>query len=149
MINTGIEGVILTTEKMIDVTGGNVFHAMKRDEAGFAGFGEAYFSTIEYGAIKAWKRHREMTLNLVVPFGVIRFVIFDNRVTHSVSGVFQEFVLSRENYYRLTVPPMVWLGFQGISKEAAILLNIASIPHDPEESDRKAVEEIEFDWSLK
>ena len=39
-----------------------------------------YFGVnIESGVVKAWKRHRQMTLNLVVSVGVIRFVMFDDR----------------------------------------------------------------------
>ncbi len=142
-----IDGVIVTPVKIIDVTGGDVLHAMKCKDFGFAGFGEAYFSTVEQGAIKAWKRHKKMTLNLIVPVGKIRFVMFDERNESSTYGIYEKIVLSLENYCRLTVPPMVWLGFQGISKERAMLLNIASIPHDPNEADGKSVEEIEFDWS--
>jgi len=29
-----------------------------------------------------------------------------------------------------------------------MLLNIASIPHEPEETDRKMINEIDFDWSI-
>ena len=66
---------LLTPLKIIDVEGGNVLHAIKDTDQGFKKFGEAYFSTIEPGAIKAWKRHRKMTLNLVVPIGKIKFVM--------------------------------------------------------------------------
>ena len=142
-----IDGVIITPLKIIDVPGGNVLHGMKRNELGYDGFGEAYFSTIDYDVIKAWKRHHEMTLNLVVPVGEIRFVIFDDR--NNSKGQIQEVLLSKNNYCRLTVPPMVWMGFQGISKETSMLLNIASIPHVASESDNKLLEEIEFDWRDK
>ncbi len=124
---------------------GDVLHAMKNIDIGFSGFGEAYFSEINPKAIKAWKRHREMTLNLIVPIGKIRFVIFDDR--EQSSSQFQEIVISRKNYCRLTVPPMVWMGFQGLSDSNSILLNLASIPHDPCEVDRRSVDEIMFDWS--
>lgn len=149
MIKGEIEGVIITPQKIIDVSGGDVLHAMKCDDPGFISFGEAYFSSIEYGAIKAWKRHREMTLNLVVPVGAIRFIMFDDRVVMPSYVFYQDVILSKENYCRLTVPPMIWLGFQSVSKETSILLNISSIPHDPEEVDRKSIEEVDFFWSLE
>lgn len=147
MGNGLINGVLVTPLEIIKVTGGDVLHAMKKDDPGNVGIGEAYFSTIEPGVIKAWKRHREMTLNLVVPHGAIRFVVFDDRAGSATEGNYQQVVLSRENYYRLTVPPMVWMGFQGMSKERAIVLNLASILHVPEESDRKTVDEIPYNWS--
>lgn len=140
-----IDGLILTPLKIVDVSGGDVLHAMKNSDPGFISFGEAYFSTVDPTTIKAWKRHREMTLNLIVPVGEIKFVIFDDRRVEK--QCFREIILSKEHYYRLTVPPMVWLGFQGLHIASSMLLNIASMPHDPQESDRKSVDEIEFDWS--
>ena len=83
-----------------------------------------YFSIIKPGAIKAWKRHREMTLNLIVPLGAIRFVIYDDRKSSASNGVFQEVILSRKNYCRLTIPPMLWTGFQCVDENKSFLLNI-------------------------
>ncbi len=149
MSDCNVDGVIITPQKIVDVEDGDVFHAMKSTDSEYSGFGEAYFSSIQYGAIKAWKRHKKMILNIVVPVGEIRFVIFDDRNPLN-PGMYQQVNLSRDNYCRLTVPPMVWMGFQGVSrnKSESMLLNIASIPHNPNESDRKVIDEIEFDWSL-
>jgi dTDP-4-dehydrorhamnose 3,5-epimerase len=59
-------------------------------------------------------------------------------------------VLARNgDYHRLTVPPMVWMGFKGIDKNTSILLNIASIENSVDEVDRKRLDEIEFDWSKR
>ena len=141
-----IEGLLITPLSIIDTPGGSVFHAMKDIDLGFVGFGEAYFSEIEQNSVKAWKRHHEMTLNLIVPIGKIKFVLFDNRETKK--GQFQEILLSRETYCRLTVPPMIWMGFQGLTRGNSIVLNIANLPHNPGEIDRKNINEIEFDWSI-
>ena len=94
-----IEGVIITPLKIINVQGGDVLHAMKRSDTGFSEFGEAYFSIVEPGCVKAWKRHHTMTLNLIVPLGKIRFIIFDDR--KSDDKQYKEVVLSKENYCRL------------------------------------------------
>ncbi len=149
MGNELIDGVILTPLNIIDVQGGDVLHAMKCEDPGYKSFGEAYFSTIEHEVVKAWKRHHEMTLNIIVPVGKIRFVMFDDREGSVSKGNYSSISLSRNNYARLTVPPMIWMGFQGESEESSILLNIADILHSPEEADRKAANEINFDWSLK
>ena len=141
-----IDGLIITPLKIVDVPNGNVLHAMKSEDSGFSGFGEAYFSAIESSAVKAWKRHHHMTLNIVVPVGKIRFVIFDDRVEGNTQ--FQEVILSQQNYCRLTVPPMVWMGFQGMHDDKSMLLNIADISHNPNESDRKAISEIKYNWAL-
>ena len=141
-----INGLFISPQKIISKTGGNIYHIMKDSDIGFFGYGEAYFSTIEPGFINAWKRHTKMTLNLVVPVGKIRFVIFDDR--NSENKQFQQIILSKENYCRLTVPPMVWMGFQGLSNGRSMLLNIANIEHDPSEVDRLEIEKINYDWSI-
>lgn len=145
-VDNNVSGVLLSQLKIIDTLGGNVLHALKLNDPGYYGFGEAYFSFIEPSVVKGWKRHREMTLNLVVPVGAVRFVIYDDRQDSSTYQMFQEVTLSKNNYWRLTVPPMVWLGFQGIGNQENMLLNIASIQHDPNEADRKLVDEIPFVW---
>ena len=141
-----IKDVLITKLDVIDTPGGNVMHGMKETGAGYAGFGEAYFSIVDTDAIKAWKRHHEMVLNLIVPVGTVRFVLFDDRSESTTCGEYQEVILSRNNYQRLTVPPMLWMGFQGGAEDANILLNVASVPHRPDEVDRLALEEIEYHW---
>ena len=140
-----IKDVIITHLDVIDTLGGNVMHGMKRTSKGYTGFGEAYFSKIDEGAIKAWKRHKEMTLNLIVPVGEIRFVLFDEREV--LNTQFQEIIISKNNFCRLTVPPMIWMGFQGLSDGGSMLLNIANIEHNIHEVDKKNTEQIEFNWS--
>ena len=141
-----INDVLITPLDIIETIGGNVMHGVKENDEGFIGFGEAYFSEIKYNSIKAWKRHRNMTLNLLVPTGKIRFIMFDNR--KKIHNNYQEIIISKENYCRLTIPPMIWLGFQGLSKEGSMLLNIASIIHDPDEVDRRDIDKIKFDWRI-
>ena len=140
-----IDGVFITPLNIIKTQGGNVMHAIKASDDGYSGFGEAYFSQINKGSVKAWKRHKIMTLNLVVPVGKIRFVLFDDRIVSDVQ--FQEITISNDNYCRLTVPPMVWMGFQGFSDNGSLLLNVADIEHDPHEVDRKYINQINFNWS--
>ena len=130
-----IAGIILTPLNIIAGSSGKVLHALKKSEPSYAGFGEAYFSTVQHQAAKGWKRHREMTLNIVVPYGAIRFVLFDDRENSATKGLIQEVILSPNNYQRLTVPPGIWMAFSGVAEHESILLNIASIPHDPAEAD--------------
>ncbi len=142
-----IEDVLLTPLVIIDVPGGDVLRAMRCEDPGYEGYGEAYFSTVEPEVIKAWKYHHSMTLNIVVPVGAIKFVLFDDRDGSTSRGRYQVVELSRKNYSRLTVPPKIWFGFQGLGSETSILLNIANIMHSPDESDRKELDEVSFDWS--
>jgi len=145
-----IEGVSLTKLKIIPGDSGDVLHAMKRTESSFLGFGEAYFSTIRKDAVKAWKRHRKMTLNLVVPCGKIKIVLYDERNNSPSCGEIFEITLSRNNYQRLTVPPLVWMGFKGMDNDLNMLLNIADMTHDPDEIDRVEAykSHIGYSWDV-
>ena len=140
-----IDDLIITNLKIIKIPDGDVMHVLKATENSFNGFGEAYFSNIRGGAIKAWKRHKKMKLNLTVPYGKIKFVLFDDRDKKNCK--FHEVIISKEKYQRLTVPPMIWMGFQGLSKQDSLLINIANIEHDPTEVEKINIQEINFDWS--
>jgi len=140
-----IKDVLLTDLPIIKTPGGDVLHGIKHSDLSYKGFGEAYFSKIKYKSIKAWKRHRKMTLNLIVPIGEIRFIMYDDR--EKISSKFQEVIISTSHYVRLTVPPMIWLGFEGISKGESVILNIADIEHNPMEVDKKNIADINFNWS--
>lgn len=141
-----ISGLILSSLKQIYHPKGNVFHGIKKSDVGFIDFGEAYFSSIKKNEIKSWKLHTKMTLNLIVPVGAIRFVIFDDRENSPSIGKFAELILSRDNYKRLTVPPKLWLAFQGFDENLNLLLNITDIEHDPGEIIRKDLNEIKYNW---
>ncbi len=144
-----IEGVVVTPLKIIEAPTGDIYHVLKNHDKSFSTFGEAYFSSVGEQEIKGWKKHKKMTLNIVVPVGEIRFVLYDNRPESLTSGRFLSLNISKSNYCRLTVPPGIWMGFQGIGKEINLLLNIASIPHDPEEADNLPIinNVFEYDWS--
>ncbi len=144
-INT-ISGIILTPLKIIDHPLGDVLHGMKSSDNGFEGFQEAYFSTIKQGVIKPWKKHLKMTLNLIVPSGEIRFVLFDDRLNSITKGLFMDVSLSFKNYQRLTVPPNLWIAFKGKSTHLNLLLNIANMQHDPKEVVRADLSKIKFQW---
>jgi len=134
-----MDGVILTPLKQILHFKGDIFHAMKVSDDGFSGFGEAYFSTINHGEIKGWKKHHEMILNLVVVTGEIEFVVYDNNSFYSVR-------LSKDNYQRLTVGAGLWLAFKGLSAKN-MLLNLASIEHNPNESESVDLYDFDYDWN--
>ena len=140
-----MDGIILTPLKQIHHPKGDVFHAMKKSDTGYEGFGEAYFSTLHKDDIKGWKKHTQMTLNLVVPVGEIEFVVYDDREDSSSKGKFFSTTLGVNTYQRLTVPPNVWVAFRG-REETNLLLNLASIEHDPAEAITINLDEIAYAW---
>jgi dTDP-4-dehydrorhamnose 3,5-epimerase len=137
-----LSDILLTPLSRIETAGGDVLHAMKQSDAGYAGFGEAYFSWVVAGAVKGWKRHTRMAMNVVVPVGQVRFVFCLDGVAE-----FRVEDIGVDCYARLTVPPGIWFCFRGVAEPQSLVLNIASIPHDPSEVERLALSAIEYDWS--
>ena len=129
--------ITITELKQIYNPKGDIFHAMKKSDDGFCGFGEAYFSTIAKGEIKGWKKHTKMTMNLIVPDGEIEFVLYDG-------AEFLSITLSRQNYKRITVPSGLLMAFRGVG-EHNMLLNIADLEHNPDEAIGIDLDEIKYD----
>ena len=142
-----IDGITFTALDKIEADAGSVLHFIKNDDPGYIGFGEVYFSTVKKGAIKAWKMHKLMTLNLVVPVGEVLFVFVDQRKKSKTNGEIYKVRLSSNPYRRMTVPPGIWFGFMGLSSELNLLSNQADIVHDPQEVERKDLNAFQIDWS--
>lgn len=140
-----LDGVLLTPLKVIQDEKGSVLHALKNIDPGFSGFAEAYFSSVNKGIIKGWKKHLQMTMNLIVITGEIKFIAYDDRESSQTKKSFGTVTLSRNNYFRLTVPPKVWVSFQGLGSEN-ILLNIANLTHNPNEAVNIELDEIAGGW---
>jgi len=146
MDKVSIEGIVLTDLKIINHPQGNIYHAMKKGDKGFEGFGEAYFSTINKNEIKGWKKHLRMTMNIIVPVGEVTFVLFDDRGNSKSVNNFFSVTLSPSNYYRLTVPPGIWYAFKGHNHDLNLVLNVANKIHQPDEIIRANIDDIHFEW---
>lgn len=121
--------ITITPLRRIEHPKGDVFHGMKVSDAGYAGFGEAYFTTVVAGETKGWKQHSEMTMNLIVPLGMVRFHIHNADTGQTLS-----YDIGAANYQRLTVPPRYWVAFQGLTTDTNLVLNVASLEHNPAEA---------------
>ncbi|MDO8344181.1 MAG: dTDP-4-dehydrorhamnose 3,5-epimerase [Cellvibrio sp.] len=137
-----LNDISITPLACISTPGGDVLHAMKQSDAGYVGFGEAYFSWVSAGAVKAWKRHSRMTMNVIVPVGLVRFVFYLDG-----ADAFRVEQIGVDRYTRLTVPPGIWFGFQGLTAPQSLVLNISSIPHDPNEVQRLPLSDIKYAWN--
>lgn len=146
-----IDGVKVTPLRQIFDERGKVMHMLRADLPVFSGFGEIYFSCTYPGAIKAWHLHKQMTLNYAVIYGAIKCVLYDGRSDSKSHGCVEEYFLSPENYFLLTVPPLIWNGWKGIGDKISIVANCATMPHDPEEIDRLDPFDpsIPYDWEIK
>lgn len=146
-----IDGVVLTPLRQIFDERGKVMHMLREDSSVFSRFGEIYFSCTHPGAVKAWHLHKEMTLNYAVIYGEIKFVLFDDRADSPTRGEVQELFISPENYLLVTVPPLIWNGFKSVGAKTAIVANCATLPHNPDEIERRPALDasIPYDWGLK
>lgn len=143
-----ISGVIITPLRQISDNRGKVMHMLRNDFPVFVSFGEIYFSCVYPGSVKAWGIHKKMVLNYAVPFGKIKLVIYDNRQGSPTKGRLQEIFLGQDNYSLVTIPALLWVGFQGLGNEMTIVANCASIPHDPKETEKLDMSDplIPYKW---
>jgi len=131
---------IVTPLAKLEQANGSVMHGIKKTELTFNGFGEAYFSTVNYGKWKGWKLHKKMTLNLVVPQGDVRFVVHNtDEVSNSKEIIpLLDLIIGDSNFSRITIPPGLWTAFQGVGLGKNLVLNIADIEHDSKEADSRS-----------
>ncbi|MDP8916382.1 MAG: dTDP-4-dehydrorhamnose 3,5-epimerase, partial [Pseudomonadota bacterium] len=52
-----------------------------------------------------------------------------------------------ERYGRLTIPPGLWMAFGGVGGGLNLLLNLASIEHDPAEADSRPIDALPWAWT--
>lgn len=146
-----IEGVQIIPLMTILDERGMIRHMTRCTDPHFSQFGEIYFSIIFPEAIKAWHVHQKMELNYAVVSGNIKLVLYDAREDSPTKGELQEIFMGENNYVLVKVPPFVVNGFKAIGKEKAIVANLASIPHDPEEIERYDPfdSKIGYDWGIR
>ena len=133
--------IICSPLKNIKVKNGNVLSGLKKNDIGYDGFGEAYFTSIKYNKIKGWKKHNKTTMNFIVPIGKVKFVIFDKK-----NNRFFVEKIGENNYKRLTIAKNMWFGFMGLSKKNSIILNIINKKHNPKETNNLDLNQIEYNW---
>ncbi|HVX91631.1 MAG TPA: dTDP-4-dehydrorhamnose 3,5-epimerase family protein [Xanthobacteraceae bacterium] len=143
-----IAGVEVVPLRIIADERGAVMHMLRADAPHFTRFGEIYFSTVRCGAVKGWKRHRRMTLNLAVPVGRVRLVVFDDRDESPTRGKTLDLVLGPDDYQLVVVSPGLWTAFQGMAEGASLVANCASLPHDPAEAETRSLDDppVNVSW---
>ena len=143
-----IQGVKITTLKKIDDERGSVMHMLRNDSEIFSKFGEIYFSISYPKAIKAWHMHKDMILNYACIEGKLKLVLYDDRTNSKTFGKIQELTLSTDDYFLVTVPPLIWNGFVNIGNNNSILANCSSVPYRDDEIIRKSPfdKQIPYIW---
>ena len=144
-----IQDIKITKLKIISDDRGKIMHMLRADSEIFKKFGEIYFSTVKPNFVKAWHLHKEATLNYVCIKGKTKLVLFDDRKNSKTFGNYQELILSPspDDYFMVTIPPLIWNGFKGEDQEDSIIANCMTIPHDEKEIVRKEPLDKNFNYN--
>ena len=119
---------------------GKVLRAFRKKDNKIGNFGEVYLSWINKNAIKGWKLHKKMYMNLVVPIGLVKFVFYEN-------NKFREIIIGEKKYYRIYVPKQIYFAFQNLSKKKSLVINYSNIIHENKnETLNKTLKEIKYQW---
>jgi len=132
-----IDGVRITPRRVTHDFRGDVMHFLRNTDDEFTEFGEVYFSKIIAGQRKTWRRHRVAVSQLVVPIGTVEILLFDDRPASLTEHVHYKLAIGETNHQLVTVPPLVWYAFENSGDTTALIANCSSLPHDPNESDRR------------
>lgn len=136
---TPIAGVEIEPRKIFSDDRGGVMHMLKMSET-TQPIAEVYFSTIRPHITKGWKRHKRMWQRFAVPVGEIEFRFVDDRPASPTTGNKSSIRVSRNNHVLITVPPGIWYSFKCVSDVEAVIVNAASVEHDPEEIETKPLD---------
>jgi dTDP-4-dehydrorhamnose 3,5-epimerase len=139
-IRTNIDGLLLDPRKVIADDRGSVMHMTKASDSQRT-IAEVYFSTINPGVTKGWKRHKRMWQCFSVPIGEVEFQFIDERPNSKTEGAREIIRLSRSNHSLITVPPGIWYSFKCTSPEEAMIVNATDIEHDPDESEVRPLDQ--------
>lgn len=143
-----IHGVVLSPLQRFTNDQGTVSRMLRVTDPVFSTFGEVYFSSVPAGMKKDWRLHTSLTMNLAVPIGMVRFVLFDPREGSPTHGAVTEFEIGDDNYQLLTVPNGIWMTFANQGAMVALIANCATEPHDPNEAMRRSIDDppVPFSW---
>ena len=146
-----IPGVEIRQLNVLADDRGAVLHMLRADAPHFQRFGEIYFSVVNPGVVKAWRRHRSAVMNLAVPVGEAIIAIFDDRGDSPMEGVVMDIPTGQSDYRLITIPAGVWTGFMAVSDHPAVIANCATEPHDPAEVDRRPADDpaIPYVWGVR
>jgi len=141
-----IEGVEVQPLKIIPDTRGDIYHMLRDDSSLFEKFGEIYFSFVNPGQVKGWKKHLRQTQLFAVPLGQLALVIFDGRDGSSTKGNVEKIEIGADNYQLVKIPPQVWYSFKALGEKQVMIANCTDVPHDPKESVTKELSDPYFPY---
>lgn len=146
-----IDGVQVKQLAIHEDERGRLMEILRVDDSLFKKFGQTYMTVCKPGFAKAWHRHKVQWDNFTCVSGTMRLVMYDAREDSPTKGELQEFLISQDNPILVTIPPMVFHGFECASEEEAITINTPTEPYNPDDPDELRIPyddpSIPFKWS--
>lgn len=142
-----IQGVIIQSKTQIPDSRGTVKFFL--EDARPMNIAACYVTTVYRGVIKGWHGYQTKTIHYVVPHGMIKLVLFDNRPKSPTYDQIDEIYIGDFNYCMVTIPPGVMNAFQGIGDPTSLAVVAADEVYNELTMIRWPIknEYIEYDWS--
>lgn len=142
-----IEGVAVSSLKVIPDERGCVRHFLRCDEPDFHSIAEVYVTEVYRGVFKGWHSYPSKTITYTVVSGMVQLVLIDSRKDSPTFQDTETLFLGKDNYSKVTIPPGVFNGFRGLTD--AVIVVAADEPFDEKRIIRFPKEYFDYDWSLK
>ena len=148
-----IDGVHTRLSRIIVDERGRLAEILRSDSEIFQKFGQVYFTTAHPGVIKAWHYHKIQTDYFFCIKGMAKLVLYDSRKDSPTHKMINEFLTGEKNPMLVVIPPLVYHGFQTISTEESIMINIPTEPYNHDNPDEYRLDahsdQIGYDWARK
>lgn len=148
-----IEGVIIHPLKVIPDERGRVMEILRADDAFFAGFGQAYLTTVYPGVVKAWHHHKNQTDCFTCIRGMVKVALYDDREGSPTRGLVNEIYAGDHKPCLIVIPAGVCHGWKCVSQCEAFIINVPSQPYNYTDPDEYRTDPhdggIPYDWSRK
>lgn len=148
-----IDGVAAKKLRVIPDERGRLLEILRADDELFSRFGQAYVTTAYPGVVKGWHYHKKQIDYFAVVKGMAKLVLYDNRDNSPTKGDINEFVIGEHNPVLVRIPTLVLHGFQCLSQEEAICINLPTEVYNYDQPDEFRVDphrnDIPYAWERK
>jgi dTDP-4-dehydrorhamnose 3,5-epimerase len=148
-----IDGVATKKLRVIPDERGRLMEILRADDELFSRFGQVYVTTAYPGVVKAWHYHKKQTDHFAVVKGMAKLVLYDDRDNSPTKGDINEFFIGEHNPVLVRIPALVLHGFQCVSEEEAVCINLPTEVYNYDQPDEFRVDphqnDIPYVWERK
>ncbi len=128
-----IIGLKIIKKEIFKNSKGDIIKYISKKDKIFKKFGEVYFSEIKKNKRKGWNLHKRNYCLVAVPFGKVKFTLFDGRKNSKTHKTINKITLSKKKHKVLLIPPGIWFSFT-TTTEKSLVANILNNIHSPKET---------------